>query len=335
MIVADHIPPALHRVNLSTGERQIVSSTPVDGIHFATDTAILPSGRIAVCDYGHQAIWGVDPTSGDRAIMSGKGRGKGPDLVHPFGVIVADKDSLVVLDRGTQSLIRVNCATGDRTVISSHSADAEVPFRNPFALTKRDNGDFLVFDNAQHALLNVTSSGCRSVLSSDAVGSGPSLRLVMAIHQLSDGKVLAVCRNSTLALINLENGDREPLSLSGATISSPVSTCKGTSPDTVFVAQFGHCDCAIVSIDLKEKKASLVTSANVASDPTVGSGAEMKIPLGCTLGDDGNLYYADAHYSSVVKVSLKNGRRCEVTSSTVGKTVSADRLHLHAKVCVI
>jgi hypothetical protein len=68
----------------------------------------------------------IDPTTGDRTIISDNTHGTGTDLSHPFGVSLDSSGNLLVTDQGvsdnntTEAIVRVDPLTGNRTVVSSN-----------------------------------------------------------------------------------------------------------------------------------------------------------------------------------------------------------------------
>lgn len=77
----------------------------------------LPSGGLLVTDGKLPALLRVDPRSGDREVVSGLGRGSGPELGWPVG-LASDGDSVLLTDEDADAIVRVDLATGARTRIT-------------------------------------------------------------------------------------------------------------------------------------------------------------------------------------------------------------------------
>ena len=89
---------------------------------------IVISASISGSSPGDAGLLLVDPTTGDRTILSDNTHGTGPAFYRPQGVSLAPDGSLLVADQGPpntsgrlQAIFRVDPATGDRTVVSDDS----------------------------------------------------------------------------------------------------------------------------------------------------------------------------------------------------------------------
>lgn len=98
------------------------------------DVAVAPGGSILAIDpggAGNGALYRVDPSSGDRTIVSGNATGAGPALIEPISVVALSDDAAVVGDEGTGAAVWIDLATGNRTWISFLADD-----RNPRAAAR-------------------------------------------------------------------------------------------------------------------------------------------------------------------------------------------------------
>lgn len=77
----------------------------------------LPSGGLLVTDGKLPALLRVDPRTGDREVVSGLGRGSGPELGWPVG-LASDGDSVLLSDEDADAIVRVDLATGARTRVT-------------------------------------------------------------------------------------------------------------------------------------------------------------------------------------------------------------------------
>ena len=177
----------LSRVNPANGNRTLVS-------HFGdssqgplgdepTGVAVDASGSILVTDpfagtSGRGALFRVNPTNGNRTILSNFGNGAQGTLgFDPYGVVVDASGNILVIDldagtNGRGALFRVNPSTGSRTVISDFGNNAQGTLgNNPTGVALGSSGTILVIDQTagtsfSGALFGVNpSNGNRTMIS--------------------------------------------------------------------------------------------------------------------------------------------------------------------------
>ncbi len=141
-------------------------------------------------------------------------------------VLDPERRNAILVDESNRVLMKIDAETRMRSEFSGPGAGSGPQWSMPLELLLDDERDrALVFDSGLNALLAVNlANGDRYVLSSDSVGSGPSLAgasmfsldpALPQIYALSDTELLS---------INLVNGDRDAIPLSGANIESPRSS---------------------------------------------------------------------------------------------------------------
>jgi hypothetical protein len=207
LLVADRSNPGLYaivRVDTSTGDRTVVSGCADSNCNQVVGTgpaitrlfgiALDPSHRILAVD--GQALYRIDPTTGDRTLVSGcedagctSVVGSGPSAGQPSRVIVDASNHVYVtyrVDGSFYGAIRqVDPATGGRTQISGcedagcTSLTGTGPgFLDPFGLAFASDGSLLVADGGLEAIVRVDLgtgdrtivSGCTDESCSSAVG---------------------------------------------------------------------------------------------------------------------------------------------------------------------
>ncbi len=119
-------PGAIFAVDLSTGDRTIISDSSHSGRIFGSPTSIEiddVSNRAFVTEQVRGAIVEVNLISGDRSDLSSNALiGSGEDFAQPVDVVLdAANERLIVLNYHSQSLMEVDLATGNRKVISSNN----------------------------------------------------------------------------------------------------------------------------------------------------------------------------------------------------------------------
>ncbi len=238
ILVADRSTPgsyALIRVDPMSGDRsvvsgcadpacaQVVGAGPPIGRLFGI--ALDAAGTIYAAD--GQALYRIDPVSGDRVLVSGctdaacSGQvGSGPDFGQPADLVIAPSGAVyasyqiegVVFG----ALRQIDPSTGARTLVSgcediacSTVRGTGPRFDNPFGLGLDLDGTLLVADSQLDAVLRVDPvsgdrtlvSGCADASCSSARGAGPgfgeALDLVVIPEpdaaRLAIGVVAALC----------------------------------------------------------------------------------------------------------------------------------------------
>ena len=131
-------------------------------------------GGLVVVDAGLNAVIRVDPTTGDRTIISR--RLDEDNELDPRGIAVEADGSLVVVDSGLDAVVRVDPTTGDRTIISMIIIDPDDPddmgrgsgpgFDVPRGIAVKDDGSLVVIDEGLDAVVGVDpETGDRTIIS--------------------------------------------------------------------------------------------------------------------------------------------------------------------------
>jgi streptogramin lyase len=134
--VADAQRHAVLRVDPHTGERKTVSGClevdeidprgecvggsighdpPID---FPRAMSVEATGTLMVVDGEIDAVVRVDPSTGEREIVSDASIGRGLPLPFPVAIAVEASGSLVVIDEKIDAVVRVDADTGNRVIVS-------------------------------------------------------------------------------------------------------------------------------------------------------------------------------------------------------------------------
>ena len=127
-------------------------------------------GSLVVVDAILNAVVRVDPTTGNRTIIS-RGIdpndvydmvGSGPAFAAPSGIAVEDAANLVVVDFDLKAVVRVNRYSGDRTIISGIDPNGVYDmvgmgedFVAPFGIAVEADGSLVVVDFGLDAVVRV------------------------------------------------------------------------------------------------------------------------------------------------------------------------------------
>jgi hypothetical protein len=120
-IVTDALVGAVFAVNLTTGDRTIVSgSSTGNGPLFVRPVGIIldnADNRALVADYDANLLLSVDMTSGNRTIFSDANSnvGTGPAFIFPAGIALDAANNRAVVSGG--NLVVVELGSGDRVIV--------------------------------------------------------------------------------------------------------------------------------------------------------------------------------------------------------------------------
>jgi streptogramin lyase len=206
------------RVDVATGDRTVLSGcTGVGCVPVGTGApftavaalAIGPAGAILVAD--SQSLVRVDPSTGDRTLVSGSTRGSGPALPTSTGVAV--EPSGAVLWAHPHGILRIDPVTGDRLELSGPGAGAGPAFRAIEGIASDATGALLAADSDLGAVVRIDpGSGDRTILAGGPVGTGPRLDCLDDVNREASGAlVLTSCTDGVLR-VDPVSGDRSLVS---------------------------------------------------------------------------------------------------------------------------
>ena len=206
-----------------------------------TQAGPLRPGEILVADSGwivppeDGAIIRVDPVTGDRTLLTGRGVGLGPALHSPSAVWVDKAGTIYVADEVplagdvTHGVIySVDPLTGDRAEVSGPNRGSGASAAGPLArfngiTTAPDGALFATYRELEPgvgfhgAVMRIDpASGNRTLVSSDMATPGPTLRAPMGIVMNGLGDLFVAANGiGGVVQIDLETGERSLVSGSG------------------------------------------------------------------------------------------------------------------------
>lgn len=217
------------------------TAPPGPPLGLPSDMAFLPDGDIVVTDEGDigahtaagPAVVEVNPGTGARTLISGRGQGKGPALAVPESVAVEASGDLLVADEGATGgtqLLRITPATGDRVVLSANGTGSGPTLTG--ASVGLENGVIYLMDQNGTIMSVDPLSGDRTLISGPTLGTGPGFAfpVSMASDSASSVVVLDMAQRPTghgysvgaLIRVDLTTGDRTIVSEDGNPTGSPV-----------------------------------------------------------------------------------------------------------------
>ncbi len=222
--------PIVLRFDVRTGDLFIVSSggSPVDpnvpiigsGPAFLGPVGLVrePSGQLIVGDQPSATIFRVDPNSGDRAVVSGPGRGDGPPFTGRIKQFALDADGNLLLVVGSVSqggegrIFRIDPNSGDRAVVSGPEMGEGPRLMDPEGIVLSTLNTIFVTDIGQAAVIRVDPlSGDRTIISSPFMGEGelPDIPSGLAFNTLDQ---LLVADRTVIYRVDIDTGDRTVIS---------------------------------------------------------------------------------------------------------------------------
>lgn len=293
VIATDSSQNAIFLVDPATGDRQIIMKTSSSGtvgsgpgINTPISAVLGPSGDLFVVDrFG--TVYRVDPSSGDRTIISSATLGAGPTITAPTDLAVDASGDIFITDGGTSitskpaALYRVDPLTGDRTVVSNRDTGVGPEFETfTFGgLSFDDQGDFLAV--SRHTVFRIDKgTGDRTIITSPTLGAGPEPVSIADTAIDSSGQVHFSARilvNSTVNHVLMDmvepSGDRSVVSGAGVGSGPQLVEFKGidfTSDDLLIM---GH-ERSIYAIDPLTGHRALLSNGSNSSGPVVGLGPD-------------------------------------------------------------
>lgn len=278
----------------------------------AADAATLAPGDLLVADFGVDAIVRVDPTTGDRTIVSGAGVGSGPTLQQPRGILVEPAGQIIVTDATLQAVLRIDPATGNRTLVSNASIGTGPALAAPLGVARDAAGNLLVVDIALDAVFRIDrATGNRTIMSDATHGAGPIFGNPAVVGLDPAGRVLVGDQVlDALVQVDPASGDRTVIAGSGVgggpAFSSPIGLAfaggKALVADNVQ---------AVFSVDLATGNRATVSGSGVGGGPTL---LDVR---GVAVGAAGVLYAVDEDLDAVLRVDGA-GNRTILSDSTTG-----------------
>ena len=230
-MITDFGAPGVIFIDLD-GKRTEFSVTPVKGFGQIRGIEYLSDGNYAAADFGGEALYIVDGKTGERTLLSGRGKGTGPNLNGPVSVLELDADTLALSEFSSQSVLYVDRKTGNRKFLttSTQAGHGDGPplgtrslEKDPLDASRLFAGDFNL-----DAIFEVDlETGNRRIYSSAITdtprGDGPPLNNPFGIDVSPEGlvyvadiglqAVVEIDRNGNRRIISSNDGRGEGIEL--------------------------------------------------------------------------------------------------------------------------
>lgn len=283
----------------------------------------LRPGDLVATDPVLNAVFLVDPHSGQRTILSGLGVGSGRPLANPTEVAIGLDHSVYVVSRN-DSLVRIDPSTGNRdTLVSVDSLRRELSFTS---LTMPRPGLLAVVDSVRRSILHIDTQ-THEVL---PIGHRlPATGYNSDIVAADDSSYFMVDSGSNLLR-------RVPIAQNFTTIEEiDITTNIGPGallvrPNTIALADDGSLylggngrPARIVSLNATTSRLELLSAIDDGPNPDFypwvrGNGPRLISPQELVIGNHGELY-ATSTSQGIVRIDVVTGDRTIVTGPDDGE----------------
>ena len=293
--------------------------------------AELSPGDLIVADIGRDAVFQIDPITGDRSVLTGLGVGSGPSLLQVRGVAIDRWGQIYVTDADStrRRVVRIDPISGTRTLVSGMDRGTGPNLVAPFALAFDSEGELYLSDisTGLDAIFHVDiRTGDRTIVSSSARGTGPvfgnpttlafdASDLLLVGDQVLDG----------IFSVDAGSGNR--------TIVSDASRGTGpliATPLGMGIAADGMIYVATISGGLTSSSSSVVAvnpatgNRLTVSSSSVGSGPELTSIRGLAIDAAQNLFVVDVELDAVLRVDRVSGNRTVISDGSTGAGTTFD-----------
>jgi len=332
LLVIDSFEDVLVRVDLSSGQRSLISGTGTGYIAPTGLTVDAANNRALLVDAGLDALLAVDLATGNRIVLSddSEGIGTGQGMVGPGDVAYdAPNNRAFVADQQLDAVLAIDLNNGNRTIVSDATTGTGPALANPRDLVfDAPNNRLLLADGTLDAILAVdVASGDRVVLSDPNTGTGTVLGTPENIAlDSANNRVLVSDQTRGVFVIDLATGDRTVIhSLSGG-YGANGTRLSGIAADLVNGVVYlsdGGVD-SIFAVNLA------TTERTIVSDNSTGSAEDFFIQFlvgGIAYNNDSRrLVISEENLERLWTIDIAGAHASVLASDTVGTGPAIDFL---------
>ena len=296
------------------GAEIAAGSDPLDPGDRPTVAGALPSGEIVVLSSNQ--LLRVDPTTGDRSVLSNATTGAGPGFARPVDLAIEDDGNILVSDFDVFALFRVDPGSGDREILASASVGAGGLFR-PGGIATDFDGSILMLDQNDGILYRVDRlTGDRTIVSSSTVGTGPGFGSVSSTLAREPGGNAIVASGSRILRVDLATGDRSLVSTaSGTPVGSGPAFSFTKGPIRDVDGSFLVADQTLPGVFRVDPSSG---DRTLLSSSTVGGGPALVSPHDVWPAPDGDLLLADFSANALFRIDPATGVRAIFSDASTG-----------------
>lgn len=330
VLVIDDSQDALYSINLSTGDRKIISENDSvgSGVAFSNPNRVTvdSENRVAYV-YSNASLIAVDLNSGDRSVTTSNSVGSGPTISDPYTMAFDPIRRAVVLSLPWTDIYRVFVDSGDSEnfsptgqsgIIGGYWSDVLYDHHFDRYLGKDIGGWY----SSSDSIFTVDSStGERLKLFEQHVGSGPEVgELRDVVIAGEDSGYLLDYGAGSLQKIDLLTGTRSEISGatkgSGPAIEYPQKMTVDSVAGVAYVLQRWdslNSPTQVLKIDMVSGDRVIIASESVGSGPAITASRGIALNP-----ESGLLYFADADAGAVIALNVSDMSREIVSSPDIG-----------------
>lgn len=268
------------------------------------------SGGLFAVDVNNDTVIRINPTTGDATLVSGSGRGSGPDMNAPNNLFREADDRLLVSTVGRQ-IYRVDPGSGERTLLVDLNDPAD-PFPDGISgiLATADGALFISqFSEPDIGQLDV-----------NAMSVTPVAFVVPFIFSVDNfihtgGATALAAGSQAIVSIELPAGTATVVSGQGQGEGPEFGQLRAVAvadDGTIYAGDeansfFGLGDTVIFRID------PATGDRTVISGPENGSGPQLSRPRRMVVGDDGQILMLDENLDGLLIIDVTTGDRTLLT----------------------
>ncbi|MEM9487932.1 MAG: hypothetical protein AAGC55_02245 [Myxococcota bacterium] len=277
-------------------------------------------GRVIVADF--DALIAVELATGARTLISGQGRGIGPDLGFPRGLAVDSVQGVAwITTSNTQiPVLEIDLLSGDRRALAGTGTQINDPVGLAF---DRQNGRLLVTDRILEAVVAIDLvTEQRTIFVQGEDDGAPLITPVDIAIDENRGLAVIVDENQR-ALLSVDLNDREVNRLSDASqgMGPDFAVPLGVSIDTM------RNRALVADLDLRAVVEVSLTNGDrtILSDLSIGDGPMLRAPFAISAGFDpaggSFIVVADNELANVIRIDPDDGARTIVSDLNAGSGI--------------
>ena len=330
VLAVDDSQDALYSINLTTGDREIISQNDAigSGVSFSNPNRVTvdSENRVAYV-YSNASLIAVELESGDRSVTTSNSVGSGPTISDPYTMAFDPIRRAVVLSLPWTDIYRVFVDNGDSENFSPTGQSgiiggywSEVLYDHHFdRYLAKDIGGW--YSSSDSIFTVDSSTGERSKVFEQHLGSGPEVGEFRDVV-ITGGDVgyLLDYGVGSLQKIDLLTGARSEISGaskgSGPAIEYPQKMAIDSVAGVAYVLQQWdslNSPTQVLKIDMVSGDRAIIASESVGSGPAITASRGVALNP-----ESGQLYFADADVGAVISLNISDMSREILSSADVG-----------------